>query len=105
MDDDGYVTQERGSAEEGDARLTLLVRGEVQGVGYRAFVRNLASDLGLVGYAENLSDGRVEVVAEGPRSELEHLLVRLRNGPSHAEVEEIEEIWGEAGGLDGFYTY
>lgn len=86
-------------------RLNALVSGEVQGVGYRQFVRRHALDLGLAGYAENLADGRVEVVAEGEREDLELLLVRLRMGPAHAEVEEIEEIWGEGGGLERFYVY
>lgn len=86
-------------------RLTVLVSGDVQGVGFRAFVRRNALDAGLSGYAENLDDGRVEVVVEGPRAELEHLLVRLRNGPAHAAVAELEASWGEASGLDGFYTY
>jgi acylphosphatase len=86
-------------------RLTALVSGEVQGVGFRAFARREAQDLGLAGYAENLADGRVEVVAEGPRSELEHLLHRLRQGPPHAVVTSVEVSWGEAGGLEGFYIY
>jgi acylphosphatase len=86
-------------------RLTLLVQGRVQGVGFRVFVRRSALDLGLSGYAENLWDGRVEVVAEGPRSELNHLVVLLRNGPTHAVVTEVEMTWGEAGKLAGFFTY
>lgn len=86
-------------------RLTALVSGRVQGVGYRAYARRQAIDLGLAGTAENLDDGRVEVVAEGPRSELEHLLVFLRRGPAHAEVDEVEEHWSEGGQLDGFYVY
>ena len=86
-------------------RLTILVHGRVQGVGYRAFVRRHALDLGLTGYAENLGDGRVEVVAEGLRSELDHLVVMLRQGPAHAEVDDLELSWGEAGNLEGFYTY
>lgn len=86
-------------------RVTALVRGRVQGVGFRAFVRRQALDLGLAGYAENLPDGRVEVVAEGVRSELEHLLVKLRNGPAHAEVEDIETVWAEGGSLRGFHVY
>ena len=45
-------------------RLTALVSGTVQGVGYRLFIQRYARDLGLCGYAENLSDGKVEVVAE-----------------------------------------
>lgn len=86
-------------------RLTALVSGRVQGVGYRAFARRHAVDLGLNGTAENLDDGRVEIVAEGPRSELEHLLVFLRRGPVHAQVDAIEESWSEGGQLDGFYVY
>ena len=86
-------------------RLTALVSGDVQGVGYRAFVRRHALDLGLAGTVENLPDGRVEVVAEGPRSELEHLLIFLRRGPVHAEVGAIDEAWGEGGGLEGFHVY
>lgn len=87
-------------------RLTALVRGRVQGVGFRAFVRRQALDLSLDGYAENLPDGRVEVVAEGERSELEHLLVKLRQGPAHAEVVDIDVSWAEGGAMPrGFYVY
>jgi acylphosphatase len=46
-------------------RITVLVSGRVQGIGYRNFTRKKALELGLSGYAENLPDGRVEVVAEG----------------------------------------
>ena len=88
-----------------EQRFTALVRGAVQGVGFREFVRRNAIDLRLAGYAENLDDGRVEVVAEGERDDLELLLVRMRTGPAHAEVEEIELTWGQAGGLSGFYVY
>ncbi len=85
--------------------MTALVSGQVQGVGYREFVRRNALDLNLAGYAENLDDGRVEVVAEGDRNDLDLLLVRLRMGPAHAEVEDIELSWGEGGGLERFYVY
>ncbi len=91
--------------EESHERLTLLVSGEVQGVGFRAFVRRHALDLGLAGYAENLGDGRVEVVAEGPRADLEALVVKLQNGPAHASVASLEQTWGAVTGLEGFYTY
>lgn len=87
-------------------RLTALIRGRVQGVGFRAFVRRRALDLHISGYAENLPDGRVEVVAEGDRSEVEHLLVLLREGPPHAEVVDIDVTWGEGGAMPrGFYVY
>ena len=62
-------------------RLTAWVRGQVQGVGYRWWTRARALELGLVGTATNLDDGRVEVVAEGPREALEQLLARLPEGP------------------------
>jgi acylphosphatase len=88
------------------ARLTALIRGRVQGVGYRAFVRRRALDLKISGYVENLPDGRVEVVAEGERSELEHLLVLLREGPPHADVEDIDITWSHGGAMPrGFYVY
>lgn len=86
-------------------RMTALVSGLVQGVGYREFIRRNALDLGLSGYAENLDDGRVEVVAEGARDDLELLLVRLRMGTAHSEVADIEVNWGEGGGLERFYVY
>ncbi len=87
------------------ARLTALVSGEVQGVNFRNFVRRLARDAGLTGYAENLSDGRVEVVAEGPKGELTALLHQLQRGPTYAEVSAVDATWGEVSGLEGFHTY
>jgi len=92
-------------SEPTNARLTALVSGAVQGVNFRNFVRRLARDSGLSGYAENLSDGRVEVVAEGPKDELEALLHQLYRGPSFAEVAGVDVTWGEVSGLEGFHTY
>lgn len=86
------------------ARATVLVRGRVQGVGYRVYVRRHALDLGLTGSAENLSDGRVEVVLEGPRADIEHLLIALARGPTHAEVGGLEVAWSDAAGLQGFHV-
>lgn len=86
-------------------RVTALVSGAVQGVGYRRYAQRHARDLGLCGYAENLSDGRVEVVAEGSRPELERLLHRLRRGPPHAQVSAVDEQWSEATGLVDFHVY
>lgn len=86
-------------------RITVLVRGKVQGVGYRYFTRKKALELGLAGYAENLADGRVEVVAEGEKADLEHLIHHLRQGPRDARVEQLDVQWSEATGLKGFQTY
>ncbi len=86
-------------------RMSCLVSGEVQGVGYRRYIQRLGLDLDLVGYAENLSDGRVEVIAEGEKIDLERLLHRVKKGPPHAVVEAVEVQWSDATGLEGFYSY
>ena len=69
----------------------FLISGMVQGVGFRWFVARHARALGLGGYARNLADGRVEVVASGGESEgLTRLEELLREGPAHARVERLE---------------
>ncbi len=78
------------------ASLEAVVRGRVQGVFFRAFVARKAVELGLTGYVRNLSGGEaVEVVAEGNRGRLEHLLKHLRVGPPAAKVETVEVRWTE----------
>ncbi|MDO4244759.1 MAG: acylphosphatase [Deinococcus sp.] len=86
-------------------RLTALVSGTVQGVGYRLYAQRHARDLGLHGYAENLSDGKVEVVAEGDEAALERLLHWLRRGPPHARVQNVDTQYSEATGLREFHIY
>ena len=74
--------------------LRAVVKGYVQGVGFRQFVLWRARDLGLKGYVRNLRDGRaVEVEAEGEKQKLEELLSLLRVGPSAASVETVEASW------------
>ncbi|MCS7275961.1 MAG: acylphosphatase [Dehalococcoidia bacterium] len=81
------------------ASLRAIVRGRVQGVGFRDFVWRRARFLGLSGYVRNLPDGRsVEVVAEGERQALEQLLEYLREGPRAARVDEVEVHWGQPSG-------
>lgn len=80
------------------ARLTAWVRGRVQGVGFRWWVRSRALELGLVGSAANLVDGRVEVVAEGPRGACEALLGLLRGGTTPGMVTGVAERWTEPRG-------
>jgi acylphosphatase len=70
----------------------FLVSGRVQGVAYRAFTRMHADALGLSGWAANLRDGRVEVVAMGDAARIETLLERLREGPPAARVTSIDEV-------------
>jgi acylphosphatase len=84
-------------------RLHAVVHGDVQGVGFRDFVRRRAGELGLAGWVRNRPDGSVECVAEGESRALEELVARLRNGPGMAEVARVEAERGAAqGGLDGF---
>lgn len=83
------------------ARLRALVSGTVQGVGFRWFVQRHACALGLRGYARNLPDGRVEVVAEGPRARLEALAVHLRQGPPGAQVAAVDAAWEPLGTGEG----
>ena len=83
-------------------RLTAFVTGRVQGVGFRWWTRARALELGLAGSATNLADGRVQVVAEGPRPSLEQLLGLLRGGTAPGRVEHVAERWGSARGATGF---
>ena len=80
-----------------------LVSGSVQGVGYRYFALKEAQALGLSGYARNLGDGRVEVVAEGDESALSGFEGRLRQGPSFACVEAAEKTATPDRGDQGFH--
>lgn len=68
----------------------FIVRGRVQGVGFRAFVAGRARALRLDGYTRNLPDGRVEIVAQGPAQALECLEEDLATGPALARVEGVE---------------
>jgi acylphosphatase len=85
-------------------RMTAWVRGQVQGVGFRWFTRATALRLGgIEGFAANLGDGRVQVVAEGPRARCDELLDWLRTGDTPGRVDGVTEIWDEPrGGYGGF---
>lgn len=68
-----------------------LVRGIVQGVGFRYFVQHKAATLGVSGWARNLDDGRVEVYAIGSPEQLSDLAAALHLGPRMAQVRSVEE--------------
>jgi acylphosphatase len=80
--------------EAGVVRLTAWVEGRVQGVGFRWWVRSQALELGLVGYAENLADGRVKVVAEGSSGRCQDLLARLSDGTGSNGLSGSDSSWG-----------
>ena len=71
-------------------RLKALIKGEVQGVGFRWAVQRQAGRLGLTGYAENLPDGSVRVEAEGDPDRLDQLEAFLHQGPQWAEVAAVD---------------
>jgi acylphosphatase len=81
------------------ARLEAVVRGRVQGVGYRVFALREASYLGLAGFVANEPDGSVRVIAEGSRGDLEALLERLGEGPPAGFVDRVIMRWEPARGM------
>jgi acylphosphatase len=83
--------------------MRFVVRGRVQGVGYRYFALREAEALGVAGFARNLADGSVEVVAEADPALLRDLEARLREGPSFAEVASIESEPLAERGASGFH--
>lgn len=83
----------------GQAAVYALVKGKVQGVGFRYFAEASATRLGLTGYVRNLRRrDQVEILAEGARDRLEELMAALRKGPPGARIEAVEVSWGEPSG-------
>ena len=80
-----------------------IVRGRVQGVGFRWFVDHEARQLGLVGWVRNNIDGTVEVLAMGNDQQLATLFSRLRQGPRAARVDDVQEIPAEP--IEGLTTF
>ncbi|HET9599840.1 MAG TPA: acylphosphatase [Anaeromyxobacteraceae bacterium] len=80
-------------------RARVLVSGDVQGVGFRQATVEEAGRVGaLAGWVKNLPDGRVEVVVEGERGEVEALVAWLRVGPRLARVSGVQVDWGTVRG-------
>ena len=83
-------------------RGVALVDGQVQGVGYRWFVREAASARGLTGSATNLPDGRVEVVLEGPDDDVRAVLAELSGPRAPGSVTAVEHRDDDARGVPDF---
>ena len=77
-----------------------VVRGRVQGVGFRWFVREAAHRLSLAGWVRNLPDGSVEVAADGDEESIEAFRASLVKGPAGASVARIDELPPHPGALD-----
>lgn len=76
----------------GKVARRFLIRGAVQGVGYRFFAQRAAARHQVVGYVRNLADGSVEALVEGPGNSVESFKHDLATGPQWAAVEQVEEI-------------
>jgi acylphosphatase len=93
-------------------RLTAWAEGRVQGVGFRWWVRSRALEFGLTGFAENLADGRVKVVAEGTETGCRELLAQLESGLAGStalglgppgRLSRVTHRWGDpSGDFPGF---
>ena len=91
------------STEKVTQARRFVVRGRVQGVGFRWFVEREAHVLGVSGWVRNNADGSVEVLAQGTRDQLLGLRSRLRQGPRAARVDEVEE--SEVGPVAGLTSF
>jgi acylphosphatase len=85
-------------------RAIALVSGQVQGVGYRWFVRGLAGDAGVAGSATNLADGRVEVVLEGPDDAVAAVLGALDGPAAPGRVRDVAVRDEPVRGVQDFTT-
>jgi acylphosphatase len=81
----------------------FLVSGRVQGVGYRYFAQQSAQQTGVTGWAKNLSDGSVEVHANGSQEQLEDFEARLRIGPRFSDVRSVQASEVAVLELSGFH--
>jgi len=77
------------------ARANVIVEGRVQGVFFRAFVRDTAAMLKLQGWVRNLPDGSVEAVFEGPKESIETAITQCRQGPPASNVQNVTTRWDE----------
>jgi len=80
----------------------ITVSGRVHGVFYRASTRDKAMELGVKGWVKNETNGTVYIEAEGPREALDKLIDWCKQGPTHANVENVHYEAGEVVGFEGF---
>ena len=76
-------------------RANVFVSGRVQGVFFRDHTQRWASSLNLTGWVRNTKDGRVEVLAEGEKENIENLITKLKEGPRLARVDKVDVTWDE----------
>jgi acylphosphatase len=91
------------TAEKATLARRFLVRGRVQGVGFRWFVEREARVLGIAGWVRNNADSSVEVLAMGTSDQMSGLRSRLKEGPRAARVDDVQE--SEAKPVSGLTTF
>lgn len=95
----GGASQDCGSAESGRVRLHVYYSGHVQGVGFRYTAKGVAAGFDVVGLVRNLHDGRVELIAEGRKAELEEFRQAIRDAGMGPLIRREDVTWGEAQGV------
>jgi len=75
--------------------VNAFVSGQVQGVGFRYYVNKMARRYNLTGWVRNLSDGRVEIMAEGEERDMDGFLVEIRKGSRWSTVSDVQTEWSE----------
>lgn len=84
-------------------QLIFTVYGKVQGVWFRAWTRDMASEVGVTGWVRNKADGNVEGMAQGSEAQLDEFIERLHDGPPLARVTQVDTQWQDAGAaMEGF---
>lgn len=79
-------------------RVHLIISGDVQGIGFRAWAKEAARKLDLIGWVRNRDDGAVELVAEGSEANLNEFIALCHKGPEVAWVTDVKTEWGKATG-------
>jgi len=88
-----------------EANAKIIVKGRVQGVGFRWFVQQRAKNFAVSGYVKNLDNGDVEIEAEGDRGRVEELIKSVKVGPTFSKVRDVIIEWQQSTGkYDSFDT-
>ncbi|MCI0560793.1 MAG: acylphosphatase [Nitrososphaera sp.] len=80
----------------GKARAQIFISGQVQGVFFRTSAQEKARELGLTGWAKNVPEGKVEIVCEGEKEDVEKFVEWCREGPELARVENVESKYEDS---------
>jgi len=83
---------------EPSIKAHLFIKGKVQGVFFRSWLKKMAEELKLMGWVKNLEDGRVETEFEGPRDKVDELVELCKQGFETAKVEHVDVVFEEPEG-------